>query len=403
MNFTISGEHPRPRLFSVASILAGKTGRVFIPFALTALLIPILCARPAPAFAKNLESAHLAVWQIYDEKYHSVGTAFAIRPNEFITAAHLIKGFVDNDSERIRLRREGDKTFLRMKRVLLLSTTYDLALIRTKQAVEHYLTIARHFSKEEGNLRIIARPRGDFQTARQVEEITYEDGFSYLIPMNRNIIDGYSGSPVLNSEGDVVAVLQSSSHNMASGVRLGLLQQFVAMAIGVECFDLSFMGACLHRAMNRTQTMAQRGNPIARHQIGDPDSAFFMSKRWLVQSAEQGFIPARMILGKTAEEKKEWKKAVDWFEPAIAKNHLASLYGLAWVHYKTKDFDSAFRLALQSARGGYAPSQYMTGYMYYKGQGTRADRKSAVHWLQKAADRGGEKAWILLESIKERR
>ena len=366
-----------------------------------ALLLFLGLYGPAQAYAQGSSSIASAVWQIEDDS--TSGTAFAIKPNRYITTAHMIKSFVDKDSGQIRLRRKGDKTYLRMKRVLLLSTTYDLALIETKQAVEYYLTIARRFSREEGNLRMIARPKGAFQIARQEEEITYEDGFSYEIPMNRNIIDGYSGSPVLNARGKVVAVLISSSHNMARVVRLGLLKQFVAMEIGVKCFDLSFMRPCLQRAMKRTQAMAQRENPIAQHQIGDPGGAFYRSKRWLVQSAEQGFIPARLILGKTAEEKKEWEKAIHWFEPAIAKNHPSSLYGLAWVYYKTRDFDSAFRIALQSARGGYAPSQYMVGYMYYRGQGTRADRESAVHWLQKAADRGGEEARILLERIKERK
>lgn len=53
--------------------------------------------------------------------------------------------------------------------------------------------------------------------------------------------------------------------------------------------------------------------------------------------------------------------------------------------YRLKDYPTAMKAF--KADGG-ADSAYMLAIMYYKGEGTKADKKEAMKWLRQSADKG---------------
>ena len=61
-----------------------------------------------------------------------------------------------------------------------------------------------------------------------------------------------------------------------------------------------------------------------------------------------------------------------------------------------QDHETAFRLALPLAEGGFVPAQTFLGFAYYSGLGTRKDLKRAFSWAERAANSGDIAAQRLL-------
>ena len=125
----------------------------------------------------DLQNAHRAVWKIYGRNTKlgktSVGTAFAIGPDRFVTNAHVLRALRGVSIRDIRLSQEGSSHRLRIDRLLRLSELYDLALFRTTENVTNYLGPADDFSHEFKQLSLLGYPAGSFRRFSQAAEVTY--------------------------------------------------------------------------------------------------------------------------------------------------------------------------------------------------------------------------------------
>lgn len=63
-------------------------------------------------------------------------------------------------------------------------------------------------------------------------------------------------------------------------------------------------------------------------------------------------------------------------------------WGLAMNYYDLGDYSTSFKWMLQSAEAGFDEAQFSVGTMYWFGDGIELDNKSAVLWLEKAAEQG---------------
>ena len=176
--------------------LKGKTmklaslARKFAPSVTLSAFLLFLVAFQSPFEASGspllqVEKAHHAVWEVNNynmksedlcgEKRHSRGTAFAISPNIFVTDFHVLSGFLSrcSDIEGISLRQENNSVRLKVRRILAVSATYDLALFEIKGNVENYLNFAEVFSleRERQPLSVVGYLKHSVNRVRQVEEI----------------------------------------------------------------------------------------------------------------------------------------------------------------------------------------------------------------------------------------
>ena len=90
------------------------------------------------------------VWTIENSRVR--GTGFFIEPNRFITSFRVISGLLNNQDTRLSflpknilknttLSQEGNPSIvLRVKRVRILSSHYDLALVETKEKAPSHLS-----------------------------------------------------------------------------------------------------------------------------------------------------------------------------------------------------------------------------------------------------------------------
>jgi TPR repeat protein len=73
-------------------------------------------------------------------------------------------------------------------------------------------------------------------------------------------------------------------------------------------------------------------------------------------------------------------------------NHLDRLFEIASAFWDRRRFRSAFEVFSVAAREGHVASQLNLGFMFERGQGTRASRKLASVWYRRASRQGDASA-----------
>lgn len=166
--------------------------------------------------------------------------------------------------------------------------------------------------------------------------------------------------------------------------------------------------------------------------------------RWLTLAWEENRLPQAAYelseiyrAGTGAEQNPA--KAEDFLAGAAERAYPAAQYAMGEAAYKTDppNYQDAFAWFSNAAAGGYAPAQYMTGFMLMQGQGTErsvplaikffrdaaqqnhvaaqyvlgqiyvkglgaaADKTAGMEWLTKAAQNGSAEAQALLDDLKK--
>jgi serine protease Do len=87
---------------------------------------------------------HLLPYAIRNDKYYSVGTAFAISPNQFITAAHVLNLGVDSQFEGYSLRDKSGNVYP-IEKIFKYSFRQDFVVFSSQK-----LTVSRPSPEREG-------------------------------------------------------------------------------------------------------------------------------------------------------------------------------------------------------------------------------------------------------------
>lgn len=74
-------------------------------------------------------------------------------------------------------------------------------------------------------------------------------------------------------------------------------------------------------------------------------------------------------------------------------------YNAATIAYEIHDYECAFDLFYKVAKKGNADAQYVIGAMYINGEGTTADEKAGLYWLNEARNQGQENAIEILKTL----
>ena len=353
----------------------------FTPNALSFLVV-VLLSLPLSAGAdehgiiQSLDRAHLAVWKIHniqpgedfgDKSTHSRGTAFAIRPDLFVTNAHVIRDFRGTPLHQIRLSQKGTHRQLTVNRVLTFSYTYDLALIRTNEQVEDYLGGADNSNPSQLNqLTGIGYPKGVFHEINQISETSYNDLFSYnfVIVVDKkfghknDLLSGSSGGPILNRWGQLVGVMVAAEFNIAFGIKLERLKDFLKGEERVRCSRHYRLSPCLRKGWEHLEQRAWAGNTVAQYQYWE-------------------YL--------TDEQKENSHQAAALLQQAAEKGFAAAQYKMTLHCMKKRNMESPFpdchKWVEEAAKQGEPASQYFMGYYEYK-------ENMGSYWLKKTADLG---------------
>lgn len=123
----------------------------------------------------------------------------------------------------------------------------------------------------------------------------------------------------------------------------------------------------------------------------------------LISNAKSGDAYAQTELGLFYVEKKNYAKAISWFQKAANHGYAPAEDGLALVYYKglgvPQNYIKAAYWYKKAAQQGNISAEYTLGLMYANGQGVDKNNKAAIYWWQKAAAQGGEYGNIARHNI----
>jgi|GEM_PF-2443906 len=135
--------------------------------------------------------------------------------------------------------------------------------------------------------------------------------------------------------------------------------------------------------------------------------------KWYTKSAEQGYAPAQLLLGKRYSDvyadKKNYSDAFKWLKLAADQGNAEAQYELGFLYYIHNNFlheemkldpvqckKDAVEWFEKSAKQGNHDAQNRLGVCYEKGIGIAKDPKQAAQWYAKAAEGQDSDAWYNL-------
>ncbi len=342
----------------------------------------------------SLRDAHRAVWKMHNPdavlEHYSFGTATFVGPRLAVTNYHVLDGVLNHTSyQDIALSQKGSARTLRIRRILAVSRTYDLALLETTVPGNGYLELASHRKtslEHLTRLTLIGYPKASFRTMKQKERtrVLYESEWHYSIALEaphhyrHKDSKGASGGPILNTQGKVMGVIARASYNLIFGVKLEHLRSLIRAGTGARqepwwltlCTKYRYLGDCLKAETESLRRLAERGHPIAQYRLWllHEESAYGVSQ--LKKSADNGFAPSLLDLAYLLTDDTN----SDDDENSDTKNA------------------QAFHLAQQAAEQQLSTAQAELGKMLLEGAGTPKNKSLAIYWLEQAADQGLNRA-----------
>ena len=243
---------------------------------------------------------------------------------------------------------------------------------------------------------------------------------------------GLSGSPLLNSQGQVFGVMARGPPLLAGGLFIGdiviggLSSSVLTDLLKRKSLPIEDAGSLINREINNLRELAKKGKNFEdseksglRYLLDSSAAAaaFFSANRLLGakdQSADSLFYAeAQHFLSSELENRGEGEEARRWLFSAALNGHGAAVSQIADLALsEIAAAEERLRAAeekklaqsLKKARAGRAESQYYAGMVFLNGlknldMADRQDGKKAEKWLRAAAKQGHREAQAALGAL----
>ncbi len=368
-----------------------------------------------PAGVLKAEQATYKVVIMFNENkgdfYGTIGTGFFIAPYRFVTNLHVIDDL--ENIEDVSLVRD-DKPFIKVKKLLSISAYADLAILQTEQKSDIYLSKGEKSLFHEG-VFAIGYPGGTRRpvTIRSVGEVHTRDNIYYGAFFELGFVEdvsGMSGSPLLDSKGNLLGILYSVS-TLAPYVRSTLssyLKELSDNHIGTVCGNQP--RKCIdHEILKAKKLITQQID--SNYLIPKEERTFFhlsmnaferflVSKedtvRYLSKGAELNHLDALIQLGLMYDlgegVEQDYEKTISYYERAANRGHSDALFVLGTMYDNgervEQDLKKSFSYYERAAKMNHPPALYNVGLMYHEGQGVEQDVEKAISYYERAVNMG---------------
>jgi TPR repeat protein len=249
------------------------------------------------------------------------------------------------------------------------------ALVDVPPHTVRFLDAAHAEPKSGDRVAVVGSPLGVEQTVSQgnVLNIREVQGHGRVIEYNAFSFHGSSGSPVVNSQGEVIGVV-----SFGYGPNLS----FAIPAERISKLDRVW------RQMSPA--------PISTRATNDSQSAVEREK----QLADEGDPAALVRLAGMYEAgngvSKDCSRAFDLYRKAADRGFTPAQYHVGRMYYESscisKNSEQAAKWFGKAADRGYAEAQKALGVLYFNGEGIQRDKVQALKWIMLATLQGNQSA-----------
>ena len=231
--------------------------------------------------------------------------------------------------------------------------------------------------------------------------VTFEDKMMTVEDAHQKLS---SGSPVFLEDNSLMGMLvQGGNENIVLITPAENLKNLIVQSDPSSCKST----VCVNE-WEKWKERALSGDKEAQFLLGQ--EAFFSGEHisgeyeraipWLENSAEQGYIPALILLGNIflhgGGVNKNLSMAKKYFRQAADKGDAIAQYNLGMIAVEEGDPEAIVKWLFESSRQGFPLSDYYLGIMHFSGYEVERDFVAAEHYLFKAAQHGFTPAKLTL-------
>ena len=329
----------------------------------------------------------------------NAGTGYFVRDSKtLITNAHVLHGaftvpendsFVLNVDLPIRIVKDGKHYPVR--RIKNLSMLHDLAVLEVDQHEGNFLKLSpAPFASRDVYVVGFFQGRLEYVVSHFVHKIEEDLSYSVYPHFAENeVLKGFSGSPALNSKGEVVGTLFMHRNWYFGIIKNRWIQEILHKPLISENLE-----DVIRQQLDEMFRKGVLENSLIQQRLGDLfiNACPFMS--WYMSSAKH--LEQPFVFGNSFIECE--KQALYWHTSTNVLNHPKVVFdvGLMYLAYKSENEQyarRAFRWIKRSAQEYHYPyAQLVLGILYKNGVGVEQSYEKALEWINKAAEQGISRA-----------
>ena len=343
-------------------------------------------------------AAQIEVYRTQEGRKVSLGSGsgfFVQDSKTFVTNAHVIPLLLMDfdlleDLNSIRIKKDGQ--FYRVKSIRNISIFHDLSVLEVEAYTGPFLKLGKHNVDETVyTMGFVRREFYKFQTqtAFYREEYPFYDLFPSFTDYKG--LQGISGGPVVNSQGDLVGIV-----SQARPWNIGVVKsEFLKNLLEKPPFE-GKMNELVKQQVRAVVHSANQGDKLAQQVLGE----FFLHDAiaWV------SYIPLSFFerIESIVSEPEEFylQQALKWTKKAALQDYPRASFNVGALYFNNKLNISeelankeAFYWIRESALLGYPYAEFVLGFLIYKeGIGVAPSKRKTFEWVLKAALSGHPRA-----------
>ena len=220
-------------------------------------------------FSKNQSLFQISIKESEDLIHLGHGSGFFISPNLMITNFHVI----DSINKHIEIisnqdSETSDELMLNKMKLLKVSSTYDLALLESENKSPYFLNVKKEaIDKNRDTFFLLGYPDNRFIFSQIQYNGSQLNRKLFLFDRKEELgqLTGVSGGPIIDQNGELVAVNQSGSDAISIGVSHLILDHFLN-GNNRDCSEVS-LEKCLQEEWLYLDRSYRDGDLMAKHRM----------------------------------------------------------------------------------------------------------------------------------------
>jgi S1-C subfamily serine protease len=252
---------------------------------------------------------------------NSIGTGFVIKGGYIVTNHHVIEG-----AKYVHIKTQNDEKYL-IEGLLADDKYRDIAILRP--GIESFAALEMGDSGKINpgtSVAVIGNPEGFENTITEglISGIRNLDNYNQIFQFSAPISKGSSGSPVFNSNNEVIAMV-SSFYKDGQLINFAIPSNQIADLLKRSSFESTNKKTFIDPKMGiELLEGAKRKDPKSQYAIGliyAKDGEYQIAAQWFAMAAKKEYYPAEEMLGifymKGKGVSKDNERSMYWFDQSI--------------------------------------------------------------------------------------